>query len=183
LRIEYQATTDQATPVNLTNHAFWNLAGAGTSVLDHELTLHAKTFLPVDETLIPNGTRAGVAGTPMDFTKPHAIGERIEQVLGGYDHCYILAREGSGLSLAAELFEPKSGRRMTVATTEPGMQFYSGNFLDGSQSSGGDVFNQHGAICLEAQHFPDAVNHAAFPSVVLRPTQTYHQTTVHTFSW
>ena len=107
LRIEYQATTDQATPVNLTNHAFWNLAGAGTSVLDHELTLHAKTFLPVDETLIPNGTRAGVAGTPMDFTKPHAIGERIEQVPGGYDHCYILAREGSGLSLAAELFEPK----------------------------------------------------------------------------
>ena len=183
LRIDYQATTDQATPVNLTNHAFWNLAGAGTSVLDHELTLHAETFLPVDETLIPNGDRAGVAGTPMDFTKPHAIGERIEQVSGGYDHCYILAREGSELSLAAELFEPKSGRRMTVATTEPGMQFYSGNFLDGSQSSGGDVFNQHGAICLEAQHFPDAVNHAAFPSVVLRPTQTYRQTTVHTFSW
>jgi aldose 1-epimerase len=183
LRIEYQATTDQATPVNLTNHAFWNLAGAGTSVLDHELTLHAETFLPVDETLIPNGTRAGVAGTPMDFTKPHAIGERIEQVPGGYDHCYVLAREGSGLSLAAELFEPKSGRRMTVATTEPGLQFYSGNFLDGSQSSGSDVFNQHGAICLEAQHFPDAVNQAAFPSVILRPGQTYRQTTVHTFSW
>jgi len=183
LRIAYQATTDRATPVNLTNHAFWNLAGAGNSILDHKLTLHAKTYLPVDETLIPTGDRAAVADTPMDFTHSVAIGERIEQVPGGYDHCYILDREGSGLSLAAELFEPKSGRRMTVATTEPGIQFYSGNFLDGSQSAGGKAFDQHGAICLEAQHFPDAVNQAAFPSVVLRPGQTYHQTTVHTFSW
>jgi aldose 1-epimerase len=183
LRIAYQATTDRTTPVNLTNHAFWNLAGAGKSVLDHELTLHAKTYLPVDETLIPTGDRAAVAGTPMDFTHSHAIGERIEQIPGGYDHCYILDREGSGLSLAAELFDPKSGRRMTVATTEPGIQFYSGNFLDGSQSADGKAFNQHGAICLEAQHFPDAVNQAAFPSVILRPGQTYRQTTVHTFSW
>ena len=183
LRIAYQATTDRTTPVNLTNHAFWNLAGAGNSVLDHELTLHAKTYLPVDETLIPTGDRAAVAGTPMDFTHSHAIGERIEQIPGGYDHCYILDREGLGLSLAAELFDPKSGRRMTVATTEPGIQFYSGNFLDGSQAADGKAFNQHGAICLEAQHFPDAVNQAAFPSVNLRPGQTYRQTTVHTFSW
>ena len=183
LRIAYQATTDRATPVNLTNHAFWNLAGAGDSILGHELTLHASAYLPIDEALIPTGARLAVAGTPMDFTEPHAVGTRIEQVPGGYDHCYILDRKDSGLSLAAELFDPKSGRRMTVETTEPGIQFYSGNFLDGSQSARGNVFKQHGALCLETQHFPDAVNQRSFPSVILRPEETYRQTTVHTFSW
>jgi aldose 1-epimerase len=185
LRIDYAATTDRPTPVNLTNHTYFNLAGQG-DVLGHQMMLAADRFVAVDETLIPTGELKAVKGTPMDFTTPHAIGERIAQVGGdpnGYDHCYVLNSGGSSLSLAARVYEPATGRVMEMDTTEPGVQFYTGNFLDGSLTGkGGVVYRKHSAFCLEAGHFPDAVNHPRFPSVILRPGQTYQQRTEYRFS-
>ncbi len=184
LKMSYIATTDKPTVVNLTNHAYWNLAGAGSGdVLGHEVTLKASKFLPVDDGLIPTGELKDVKDTPMDFTTPHTIGERIDQVKGGYDHCYVLDRtDDKSLLWAARVHDPRSGRMMEIFTTQPAIQFYTGNFLDGSLSAGGKTYGKHGAFCLETEHYPDSPNHPDFPSTLLKPGETYEQRTVHKFS-
>ncbi|MCY1520804.1 Aldose 1-epimerase [compost metagenome] len=185
-RIDYRATTDRPTVLNLSHHDYFNLAGSG-SVMDHVLTLPASRYCPVDATLIPLGL-GEVAGTPFDFRTPTRIGERIreghEQLLRahGYDHNWVLDRSGTGLSLAARLAHEDSGRVMDVHTTEPGVQFYSGNFLDGSLlGSAGASLRQGDGLCLETQHFPDAPNRPAFASTVLRPGEVFASTTEHRF--
>jgi len=185
--IDYTAKTDKATVVNLTNHTFWNLAGYPNSNHDHVLTLNADYYLPTDTTLIPTGERAPVAGTPFDFRTPHRIGERIHQVegehfAGGYDHCFVLnQRRPKQMTFCANVYEPASGRTMRVDTTEPGVQFYAGNFFDGSLKAHGYAYEKHGALCLETQHFPDSPNQPKFPSTLLKPGEIYRTTTIHTF--
>ncbi|MDA0661056.1 MAG: galactose mutarotase [Planctomycetota bacterium] len=185
LTVDLEATTDKATPINLTNHNYWNLAGVGHgNILDHVLTLAADKYLPVDSTSIPTGELADVAGTPMDFREPHIIGARIAQTGGnprGYDHCYVIRGAANNqLKLAAHVKHPGTGRVLEIHTTQPGVQFYSGNYLDGQPASGG--FEKHGGFCLETQHFPDSPNRPEFPTTILKPGEKFRQTTVHKFS-
>lgn len=179
LKIDYTATTDKATPINVTNHCYWNLASEGT-VLDHELVLNCDQYLPVSKEAIPTGELAPVKGTPMDFTAAHKIGERIGQVEGGYDHCWVVNETEKQPAFTARVKDPESGRVMEVFTTEPGVQFYTGNFLDGTKASGG--YPKNGGLCLEAQHFPNSPNQPEFPNTILKPGEVYEQTTVHKFS-
>jgi aldose 1-epimerase len=187
LKIEYSASTDKDTVVNLTNHSYFNLAGDG-DILGHQLIINADRFTPVDRGLIPTGELKSVAGTPFDFRVAKAIGERIEQKdeqlsFGrGYDHNWVLNRTGTGLESAAKVTDPKSGRVLEIFTTEPGLQFYTGNFLDGSLQGKGRVYTRRSAFCMETQHFPNSPNEPSFPSTILKPGGTYKTTTVFRFS-
>jgi aldose 1-epimerase len=190
LVIDYEATADKATPINLSQHSYFNLAGEGTSdILNHEIMINADRFTPVDKNLIPTGELHPVKGTPFDFTTSTKVGARIEDtydqmILGhGYDHNWVLNRKGAGLVLAARVYEPTSGRVLEVSTTQPGVQFYTGNFLDGTVTGKqGHVYKRRFGLCLETQHFPDSPNHPDFPSTILKPGETFKSKTVFKFS-
>jgi aldose 1-epimerase len=177
-----ETVTDKPTPVNLCNHSYFNLSECDTNILGHLLTIHADRFTVVNDELIPTGELQTVAGSPMDFTKPFAIGVRIGQVKGGYDHNYVLIKKAGEISLAARMEDPKTGRSLEIYTTQPGIQFYSGNFLDGTiKGKGGKIYNQHFGLCLETQHFPDSPNQSTFPNTILRPEDKYSETTLYKF--
>jgi aldose 1-epimerase len=184
LSVEFTATTDQPTPVNLTNHNYWNLSGAGSGkILDHELEIASDQYLAVDDGLIPTGELVDVAGGFLDFTKPQKMGARIQESKLeplGYDHCFALRSQDGSMAFAARVTDAASGRVMEIQTTQPGLQFYSGNYLDGSEGGGGN--KQHEGFCLETQHYPDSPNQPGFPTTILKPGETYQQKTVHKFS-
>jgi len=185
LKIDYAAVTDKATPVNLTNHCYFNLsAGADSTILDHELMLKADKYTPVNKTLIPIGKIDDVKGTPMDFTTSKKIGKDLAAVTGGYDHNWVVNKSSNDLELIASVYHAGSGRYMEVFTTQPGIQFYTGNFLDGSleNTRDGMKYVKHAALCLETQHFPDSPNQPSFPNTILKPGETFHETTVYKFS-
>ena len=183
LKIDYTGSIDQACPVNVTHHGYFNLSGgAKRDILGHEMMILADRYTVVDETLIPTGELRPVEGTPMDFRTPFTIGERIDQVDGGYDHNYVLSDEVAPIRKVVEVREPLSGRIMEVYTTEPGVQFYSGNFLNGALTgSGGAVYQKHWGFCLETQHFPDSPNQPTFPETILEPGESYQHTTIYKF--
>lgn len=190
LRIDYEATTDKPTILNLTNHAYYNLNGGKGTILNEKLMLNADKYVPVDSTSIPTGQILPVAGTPMDFRTPTAVGARINDdfrqlklVHGGYDHCWVLNTDGDLSKVAASVYDPENGRFMQVYTTEPGIQFYSGNFLDSTlHGKYGDVYPKHASIVLETEHYPDSPNQPNFPSTVLNPGDTFHSSSIYKFS-
>ncbi len=183
LKIDYAATTDSPTVINLTHHSYFNMDGHNSgSMLAHKLQINGDAYLPIDQALVPTGEIKPVEGTPMDFRHPHVIGERIAKVPGGYDHTWVLKnKHDSALQLAARLWGPQSGRLLEVYTDQPGIQFYAGNTLDNDQGKQGTVYAQHDALCLETQHFPDSPNHPDFPSVVLKPGEKFVSQTVYRF--
>jgi len=179
--IDYEATTDRPTPINLTQHSYFNLGGGSEPVYDHELTILSDKYLVGDKDLIPSGEIRAVDSTPLDFRIPKLIGKDIEHVEGGFDHCYVLDSDGKEVHLAGKVYHPPSGRIMEVYTTEPGMQFYSSNFLEGIKGKQGQSYDKHQALCLETQHYPDSPNHPEFPNTILHPGEIYTQKTIYKF--
>jgi aldose 1-epimerase len=178
-----EAETDKPTPVNLCNHTYFNLSEADTSILGHILTLYADQYTPVNSELIPTGVLAPVAGTAMDFNNTIAVGERIDKVKGGYDHNYVLKKKAGTLAMAAQVYDPRTGRQVEILTTQPGVQFYTGNFLDGTiRGKGGKVYQKHYGLCLETQHFPDSPNQPSFPNTILKPGEKFSEKTVYRFT-
>jgi aldose 1-epimerase len=181
---DYAARVDAPCPVNLTNHGYFNLAGEGRgTILDHEIRLHAASYVEVDAALIPTGVLLPAAPGPFDFSAPKAIGRDLAAAGGGYDHCFVLGGEAGKLRPCAEVFEPSSGRRMRVFTTQPGVQFYTGNFLDALPGKAGSIYGKHGGFCLETQHFPDGPNRPDFPPCIFGPDRDYHEKTLFSFEW
>ena len=183
LTVLIEAETDKSTPVNLCNHSYFNLSEADTNILGHMLTLYSDQYTQVNSELIPTGELPAVSGSPMDFNNSVAIGERISKVKGGYDHNFVLKKKAGELSMAAQLYDPRTGRQLEILTTQPGIQFYSGNFLDGTnKGKGGKIYQQHYGLCLETQHFPDSPNQPAFPNTILKPGVKFSEKTVFRFS-
>ena len=181
VHIDYEATTDRPTPVNLTNHSYFNLSGTNEKIHNHDLIINASEYVFSDEELIPTGEIRSLEGSPLDFRKRKRIGDYIDMVDGGFDHCYVLEGDGTEPFLAARVIHPDSGRCMEALTTEPGIQFYSSNFLGGLKGKGGAAYEKHGALCLEAQHYPDSPNHPGFPTTLLQQGEIYRQKTIYKF--